>query len=58
MGGQVVLDEIHGDPLGGEDAAQGFVALQLRGRADTGHHGGGHIAEQQRHIFLLGGQML
>ena len=58
MGGQVVLDEIHGDPLGGEDAAQGFVALQLRGRADAGHHGGGHIAEQQRHIFLLGRQML
>ena len=58
VGGQVVLDEIHGDSLGGEDAAQGFVALQLRGRADAGHHGGGHIAEQQRHILFLGRQML
>ena len=58
VGGQVVLDEIHGDPLGGEDAAQGFVALQLRGWADAGHHGGGHIAEQQRHILFLGRQML
>ena len=58
VGGQVVLDEIHGDSLGGEDAAQGFVALQLRGPADAGHHGGGHIAEQQRHILFLGRQML
>ena len=58
VGGQVVLDEIHGDPLGGEDAAQGFVALQFRGRADAGHHRGGHIAEQQRHILFLGRQML
>lgn len=53
-----MLDEVDGDALGRKDAAQGFIALQLGGRADAGHHGGGHVTEQQRHIFLLGGQML
>ena len=58
MGGQVVLDEVDRDPLGGKNTAQRLVTLQLGGRADTGHHGGGHIAEQQRHILFLGRQML
>ena len=58
MSGQVVLDEVDGDALGGKDTAKGFVALQLGGRTDARHHGCGHIAEQKHHIFLLGCQML
>ena len=58
MGGQVVLDEVDGDALGRKDTAQGFVTLQLRGRADAGHHGGSHVTKQQCHVFLLGRQML
>ena len=55
---EIVLDERLGHMSRGEDTAQGMVAFQVRGWADTGQHGGSHIAEHQNCVALLIGEVL
>ena len=55
---QIVLDERLRHMGGGKNTAQRMLALKLRGRADAGQHGGGHIAEKKHHVFLPVGKVL
>ena len=45
--------------LGGcQHTSQGMFTFQVRRRADTGQHGGSHIAGQENDVSLLPGQVL